>query len=189
MRRTRGVLLGLIGTLVAPTLAAQDVPAPGTRVRVLGVARQPAIATGAFVRLAGDTVVLTDSAGTTRAVTLQPGRRWEISTGMHRRTLQGMGIGLLVGAGTGALLGAATYQPPDCPPQSFWRDLCVVVSGSAASRALTGAVVLGVPAMVIGGLAGSEKRERWRPVTTVAPRVALLPTGWHSAALAVSISF
>lgn len=94
-----------------------------------------------------------------------------------------MGIGLLLGAGAGALLGAATYRRPDCS-QSF---ICLDFGPGVAAAA--GAVVLGVPGMVVGAFAGSSKRERWRPLGTLAPRAALLPTGSRSAALAVSISF
>ena len=186
MRRTRTVCLGLVSVLLTPTLSAQQVAAPGSRVRVVGGDKQP-IATGAFVRLAGDTVVLTNAAGTTQALILQAGHELEVSLGMRRRTLQGMGIGLLAGAAAGAMLGAASYRSTPC------NYPCVgpgVGPNSPGEMAVVGAVVLGVTGVVIGGIVGGrQQREWWFPVTPHAPRIVLLPAGSRSAALTVSTSF
>ena len=83
----------------------------------------------------------------------------------------------------GALVGAATYHTPDCS-QTF---ICLDFGQGFA--ALAGAVVFGVPGIVIGGLTESKKRERWRPVIRIAPRAALPPTVSHGAALTFSIGF
>jgi len=154
--RTRVVLACLVGVLPVHALAAQRVPAPGSRVRIVG-ADQRAIAVGAFVRLAGDTVVLTDAAGSAKGLTLQDGRRLDISLGLRRRTFHGIGVGLAVGAGLGAMVGAATYQRSTCDPNCFAPD-------SRAFNAAAMAVVFSVPGMVIGGLVGSRNREWWEPV-------------------------
>jgi hypothetical protein len=192
MCRTRTVCLGLVSVLLTPALSAQQVTAPGSRVRVVGGDRQP-MASGAFVRLAGDTVVVTTAAGTTQALIVPPGYHVEESVGMRRRTLRGMGIGLVAGAAAGAILGAASYRKMPCnwpcvegPSNPFGSG---IGPNSPGEMAVAGAVVLGVPGMVIGGIIGGRQREWWVPVNTLAPRVVLLPAGLRSVALTVSTNF
>jgi len=150
------VLAGLVGVLAAHTLAAQRVAAPGSHVRIVDADRR-AITAGAFVHMSGDTVVLTDAAGRAQALTLGGGRRLEISLGMRRRTLHGMGVGVLVGAGIGAVVGAASYQRSPCAPNCFAPD-------SRAFDMAAGALVFSVPGMLIGALIGSRNREWWEPI-------------------------
>lgn len=160
MGKPASFLIAILCALVPQFLQGQQLPASGSRVRVVDPPPygQP-VAIGTFVRLAGDSIIITDSTGALHQVHLGRGRRWEVSEGMRRHNLRGMGIGLLVGAGIGAAIGLASYEKPDCSQQQF---LCLDFGPGVAAAA--GAVMFAVPGMVIGGIAGSAKREQWRRV-------------------------
>jgi hypothetical protein len=105
--------------LLLPTVSlyaqAPAVP-PGTRVRVqhpCGVADPsracPALV-GRVLTGAGDSLLIEDGHGMTRAVDWLPGARLERSAGYRRHTLLGLGLGGLIGLGSGALLASGCTQ-------------------------------------------------------------------------------
>jgi len=101
--------------------------------------------------MAGDTVIISSAAAIRTVWVITAQNRLEVSAGMHRRTLRGIGRGFLFGAATGAAIGLLTYREPDCS-QSF-----VCLDFGPGFAALAGAVVLGVPGMVIGAIAGAHE--------------------------------
>lgn len=114
---------------------------------------------GWLVRQTIDSVVIVPdsllSQRTERVFVLGRQHRLEQSAGLRRRTLRGMGTGLLLGAAGGGILGAWTWA---CPPYSL---ICFSRGISAAA----GAVLLALPGLVVGGIVGGQKtHEAWRPM-------------------------
>jgi hypothetical protein len=168
MRRTTAVFLLLMAGTTG--LHAQAALTPGSRVRVV----QPTptnrtVAVGRLVTSWGDSVQLADDAGAMATVYVGRARRLEVSLGRQRRTGQGAMSGLLIGGGIGAVLGAATWQP--CPPDAW---LCFSPD-NRAQAAVLGGVLIGVPGMLIGAIAGSGNRERWERVRVV-PQIGVTPS-------------
>jgi hypothetical protein len=186
VRLSRFVILA-VACLALPHAASAQVPTPrvGERVRVVDVASGAPVYTGSLVRLAGDTVVISSGSAATTPVALGTARQLEVSQGMHPRTAQGMGIGLLVGAGVGAAIGFATYHKPDCGPQQF---LCL--DYGPGLPAVAGAAILGLSGLLIGAIAGSNSTaETWKPVDRSRIRVSLAPAAGGRVAFGGSIAF
>jgi len=183
MHRARRIALTLAGFLLPVTVAAQYAVTPGARVRVVDASRAGPPLTGQLIRMAGDTVIISSAAAMQTALLLTPAHRFEVSGGTHRRTLQGIGLGFLAGAAVGAILGFALYEESDC------TGLCIF-DFSQGESALLGAVGLGVPGILIGGIVGANlKHETWRIIEHQPIRVGVAPAGHRGLLLALSLAF
>lgn len=111
--RLCGIVLA-IACLVLPQKAETQVAVtPEARVRVVErlhfrrrshVDSATLVPLGVYelVRMAGDTVIVTSVSSMPRAFVLGTERALEVSTGMRRRPLRGIGVGFLVGTADGA---------------------------------------------------------------------------------------
>jgi hypothetical protein len=166
------VTLLLASLMLVSRAEAQALPS-GQRIRVMESSSKRPLVVGQLIRQTNDTVVVrADSAsmsGNDQVWVLQPDHRIEQSAGFRRRTRKGMGVGLLVGLTAGAAIGAGSYTKPRCNSDFICFDYG---RGSAATG---GAVLMGLPAMVIGGIIGATSPvESWRPARTT--RLSLMPT-------------
>lgn len=150
-------LILILIVLDATSLQAQRPLEPGARVRITAPDHRP-VTVGNLVRITGDTAAIVDANGTLTTVVLGPSRRLELSLGRRRQVGRGAGTGFLLGAVAGAALGAASWKP--CEPNAF---LCLQPE-NRGQAAVLGGVLLGVPGLVVGALAGSARRERWERV-------------------------
>lgn len=155
--------------------AEAQVPVSGQRVRVMESTSRRAVLVGQLIRQSNDTIVVrldsASSSGNEQVWVLQADHRIEQSAGLRRRTRKGMGVGLLVGLTAGAAIGAGSYTKPKCNTDFICFDYG---RGSAATG---GAVLMGLPAMVIGGIIGATSPvESWRPAPARTARLSLGPT-------------
>ena len=152
----------LAAALPAPS-AAQEVLAPGTRVRVT-VPDQKHPLVGAFVSRTADSLMLEIPARSWNGVGRRPVElvslpvpritRLEVSRGRRSHPGRGAGIGALVGAAAGLALGLAASAD-----NSGWFE---IGPGEVASATLVmGGIGAGVGA-IVGGLSHSE---RWEATT------------------------
>jgi hypothetical protein len=172
-RRCCLMLLHVAGVILAHRADAQGL-ASGQRVRVMESTSRRALVVGQLIRQTNDSVVIRpDSASTSgseRVWLLERDHRIEQSAGLRGRTRKGMGVGLLVGLAAGAAIGAGSYSKPKCSGDFICFDY------GRGSAATAGAVLLGLPVMVIGGIIGhGSKHETWRPVSDQGPRVMVAP--------------
>jgi hypothetical protein len=175
------VSTGLVVLALVPfaTLAAQEQPPPlepGVRVRItapdLGIEKQQAT----FQALRGDTlVIMTDTwmecplSSVTRIDRYQGQKSW----GWWKGAL----IGLGAGATAGAIVGASEYEAGNCV--RFNKGNCAVI----------GAIVIGVPAALVGGvMAGTIKTDRWEEVPLDQLRVSFVPRR-EGFTLGISVAF
>ena len=185
MHCARRIALALACILLPDTVAAQYAVTPGARVRVVDASRAGPPLTGQLIRMAGDTVIISSAAATQTALVVTPEHRFEVSSGRHGRTLRGIGLGFLAGAAVGAALGLALYEKPDCTPNVF---LCLDVGPGASAAA--GAVLVGVPGLLIGGIVGANfHHETWRLVEHQPFRVGVAPAGHRGVLLTLSLPF
>ena len=161
--------------------AAQTLQArAGDRVRVTappsGLANQ--IARVESVR--NDTLVL-QLKNETRSVPIAALSRLDVSTGRHRHTLQGAGIGGLGGAALGAISG---YASGDDDPNQF-------LAMTAGGKAALGAVLIGGVGLVVGSVVGAlHVTDQWTTLplgeTKTTPAIEL---GAHTVRLGMRLSF
>ena len=183
MHCARRIALAMACILLPVTVAAQYAAAPGARVRVVNVSNAAPVLTGQLIRMAGDTVIVSSATAIQTSMVVTPAHRFEVSTGRHGRTLRGIGLGFLAGAAVGAILGFALYEESDC------TGLCVL-DFSQGESALLGAVGLGVPGILIGGIVGANlKHETWRIIELQPIRVGVAPAGRRGLLLALSLAF
>ena len=182
---------GLLALITASILLAHRADgqgaAPGQRVRLMVSGSKRPLVVGQFIRQANDSIVIRPDSALRpegeRAFLLERGHRVEQSVGFRRRTLKGVGVGLLAGATTGGVVGALTYSKPDCSSDFICFDF------GRGFSAFAGAMVLALPGMVIGGIIGaSEKHEAWRRADP-AVRALIAPTAKGGVQLAASMSF
>lgn len=148
---------------------------PGQRVRVMESTGKRALVVGQLVRQTSDSVVIRpDSAATPgieRVIVLAHDHRIEHSAGFRRQTRKGMGVGLLVGVTAGAVIGAGSYSKPNCRSSG-----AICLDYGRGDAAAMGAVLLGLPVMVIGGIIGaSSPVESWRLLPARIARLSLSP--------------
>jgi hypothetical protein len=146
---------------LASPLAAQRLE-PGARVRLrppcpAGTPCIPII--GRLERLTSDTIAVLDTNGVLHTRALTANTRLDVSHGMRRRILEGLGVGVLAGTLVGAILVAECRGP-----RSSGDDLC----GLAVLFALP-------PGILLGGIVGATmKTEWWLPPPE--RRIVLTPT-------------
>lgn len=153
-------------SLAAAPLAAQDVPAPGTRVRVeaLGAIEQRWISGTVEESDSLMMVVASDRAGTV-VVPVARITRLEVSRGVtsgtegrRRSVVRGLTFGALLGAAmTPVYLVAKNVDVTDEDGDQRWRDIW----GYIGKGALMGGAVGGG----VGLALGSRPHEVWEPVT------------------------
>jgi len=122
-------------------------------------------------------VVRSDS-GDTVTVPRRAVRRAEISRGLQRGTLHGARVGSGFGLFIGLVVGAATYERPDCNPET---DFLCIDFGPGLNM-LAGAGIGGAAGAVLGAVIGSQTRmERWERVPRERLRVIVSPAanGMH----------
>jgi hypothetical protein len=176
------VSMTLVALALVPfaTLAAQE-PAPplepGTRVRVtapaLGIEKQVAM----FESVRGDTLVMLAD---TRMIPCPLSSVTRIDRYHGRKSWgwwKGALIGLGAGATAGAIWGAFEYEAGNCG--SFDESDCIVL----------GAIIIGVPATLVGGVVGALIRtDRWEEVPLDQLRVSFVPRR-DGLALSISVAF
>lgn len=174
-------LLSLTFLVSQGSLGAQAPVEPGQRVRVTHHLSGESVTnlatgetrvvmkrrrdTGSLIEFTADSVVLGDDPDARLALPLTSVTKLEVSRG--RKSLgagKGALWGSLIGVATGAALGAVAYSEPN----DFVHN-----RGDAA---LLGAVVLGVPGLVVGTIAGAiSKTDRWEEVPLDHLRVSVGP--------------
>ena len=158
-------------------MAQTDQVQTGARIRVTSSANKLVKEVGVVREVAGDSLVFaSDRSSQSWTVAMRELDRLEVSTGRHRKTLTGLGIGLLGGGVTSALIGAAA-----CQDGFFTKAECV--AGSGMMGALAG--------MLIGTIAGAATRtEGWRGVQERKPLAMMVkPLGGGKVAIGVRIGF
>lgn len=157
----------------AATLRAQEADGLiiGQRVRLW--TPSPRIGTLTQADSARFTFVSSDS-GDTVTVPQRMVRRLEISRGFQRGTLHGARVGSALGMFIGAVVGAATYQRPDCNPNT---DFLCLDFGPGFN--ILGGMAIGiVGGGLTGALIGSQTRvERWDRVSSERLRMLVQPGG------------
>jgi len=146
-----------------PDTVVHRLPQPHERVRVVfaATATEPQrIATGAFVSLVADTLVLTrDRQAVT--IVLGEGRRLQVLLRRSDRAKAGFTIGALAGAVTGGIIGSATWHP--CTETGGPFD-CIDYP-SRGDQTLAGGLVGGLAGGLIGwGLGATKHTEVWGTV-------------------------
>lgn len=177
----------LLASLTLVYRADAQVLPSGQRVRVMESTSRRAVLVGQLIRQSNDTIVIrldnASTSGNEQVWVLQADHRIEQSAGFRRRTRKGMGVGLLAGLTAGAAIGAASYSKPNCSSGFVCFDYG---RGFAAS---SGAVLLGLPAMVIGGIIGATSPvESWQPAPARTARLSLVPTQ-HRLRLVATVAF
>ncbi len=171
-----------VAAVAAPAHAHERLQV-GDRILIECVGPPGARCVGRLVALGEDTLVVALAQGRkpSPVVTIPRSavsRVW-VSDGRSRRTLAGLGIGLVVGAALGAGIGAASYER--CSE-------CFLDYGQEFSTAV-GAAGGGAIGLVVGGVAGSMIRgDRWRAVQLSPSIVAAQPLG-DRLGLAVRVHF
>jgi hypothetical protein len=184
--RARRIALTLACLLLPGTVAAQYAAAPGARVRVVNVSNAAPVLTGQLIRMAGDTVIVSSATAIQTSMVVTSAHRFEVSTGRHGRTLRGIGIGLLAGVAVGTVAAYATYEEPECAPDSWF---CLDFGGRGTEVA-AGGILGGVSGMLIGGIVGATfRRETWRLIDHQPIRVGVAPTSHRGALLTLSLAF
>ena len=199
MRMRRAVLTVLIlaSATFASDAGAQVTPA-ANRVRVVescpcsgcacGSISKRTLIVGQLVRRTDDSVVIVPDSlsaqGTEQVFVLGTQHQLLQSVGFRRRTLRGMGTGLLVGAVGGGVWGALYDEKPVCAQGSSCFEY------GRGYNAFWGAFLLAWPGLVIGGLVGaSNTHEVWRPMADRSVRVAIAPTAKGGAQFTARMSF
>lgn len=137
------------GALVLP--AQPSAVAPGARIRfeLLNGERHE----GQVIALRPEALdVSFPTNGTTGTYRLAQIAQLDVSRGQHRRVLRSATIGLIAGGSAGAIIGGMTCKRSDC---LFERQ---------SDGVWAGALILGAPGLVVGGLVGLLPRERWQRV-------------------------
>jgi hypothetical protein len=88
----------------------------------------------------------------TTTITISDLAKLEIISGTHRPVLRGAMIGALAGVVLGAIVGAGSWEQPE------------ILTPNRRSAAAFGAIVFGVPGLVLGGLQGLIPRDQWRTI-------------------------
>lgn len=185
--RHAGLAVLVVASIAFAPSAHGQVSPSGNRVRVMESTSKRALVIGQLVRRTNDSVVVVpdslSSQGTEQVFVLGPQHRLQQSVGFRRRTLRGMGTGLLVGAVGGGLSAAAGYKKE--------KDCEVYCSnGTRRGDAFLGAFVLAWPGLLIGGIVGaSNTHEVWRPMAEHGVRMAIAPTAKGGAQFAARVSF
>jgi hypothetical protein len=106
----------------------------------------------------------------------------EVPGGQRRRTGRGALIGLAVGAGIGAMTGPAMGAAVSYGP-------CFDNCTSGFQDAVTGALILGIPGLLIGTVIGAaSKTEGWEEIPPDRMRVSFAPQR-EGFAFGLSVSF
>ena len=169
--KTRLVVIALGLALAGPLAAQQPVaPRPGARVRLVSV-RKEVVVEARLVRLAADSVVVTDGR---RQQAYALGGPYRLETVVSRSSNAGRGalFGFLTGGAFGALLGGTSGE----------------YGGGFYGGAELGGAVFGVVGLLVGGLLGAASTSvTWAPVSPDGVRIGLSrPTGGR---LGVGASF
>jgi hypothetical protein len=151
----RGMTIAVGFTVCARSAASaqeHETVAPRSRIRVTSESNKLFNQLGIVSSVRGDSIVLTsDQANRSWTLALTELDRLEVSTGPHRQTAKGLGIGLLGGGAVSTLLGVAACE-----------DGFVLTKGECVG----GAAILGaVAGLVIGTIVGASTRsEGWRRI-------------------------
>ncbi len=174
--------LGLIFHAGALALPAQESRvAPGTRVRF--ELRSGERYDGRVISLGRDSLEAGfPPNGVAARYPLGNISKLEVVSGRRRPVLRNALIGSAVGVVVGGVVGAASYEPCELG--------CWIGPNSAGESAALGAVVLGVPLLLVGGALGLIPRDRWERVpldgNAVRFNLRTLPAGGHAVGLALA---
>jgi hypothetical protein len=191
-------LVQIAGFLVQPHLRAQQITSVpiGTRVRIT-IGRTAPSGSGEVVALTRDSLFIATPGEQTRLGFRRVDiSRLEVSSGQHRNTLKGLGIGVLAGAGTGVIAGIASGNDSPCvpPPTTPTGTLGIGLGPCDFNLELTAAQkagIFGVAFGIVGGAIGSItgaliKSDRW---VMVSESTAILPLVDGKGRLGLSIRY
>ncbi len=153
----RCLVVAAITCLAPPSIvSAQATPAidSGVRVRITEVVPRGTSRRGTVVARSRDTVVMRlDPEGETVSISLAQISGIDVSRGVRRHPIAGIGVGFLAGAATGALAGALSCGG-SCRTGSD--------GNFTGLYALIGAGIGGAAGIAVGGMIGAtRKTERW----------------------------
>lgn len=150
--------------------SAAAVPAlsAGARVRIARTGEKPRIAT--VIGHSADTLVVKwPEFANPVPVPIADISRLDVSTGQHRRVLNGMALGTASVGALGAVVGMITYKP--CTSTEFLG--CLLAPESRSASAVMGGAVGGALGLVVGTIVGLQRHESWRRVPLEARRSAV----------------
>jgi hypothetical protein len=150
------------------------------------IADRGATRIGTFVSLSADSLVLFEEINGKSAIALRDINSLEQGMGTHRNMIKGTLYGFVIGATVGTFIGAVGYTP--C--QGHRLGDCLVTPTSRTEAAEWGAILGGIPGVLVGFVAGAlTKTEDWFDITGHLPMKVSVTPARGAFALRASIAF